>query len=419
MKTLIVDTTATNQKYKFSVCNLGAIVASKKLNADLCNWRDNVDVSQYQTIGFSVLWPPYALNIAPFLKRHHIPPLKIERQNASYQHLIAGGQGATNINHALDNILDVYYGEIEDDYIDSNNFHRANIVDTDPVIYNNNRHAAIELTRGCKHRCKFCEYAHVLGGKYREKPIDLFKEQLKYIQHCSIKQVQFRTANLASLSYLEEFSNLVANAGIYTRTADITIKDAHSIIPCIKRLRVTHSKIGVESFDEKTRFAIGKDFTDEYLYEVIRQLAMKTTTIYFFLIYGLPGDNYDNWFTWLEKLQLLRFNTPKTLRYCFSICNFRPVHGTPMENEPHINFQKKYTFIKQFTDKAKQLGFYREDWDVTPGQDCGRFGRTEPAHLAIEAITTKGPARLTPILIKSVGTGRYISKAMAKRLISA
>jgi hypothetical protein len=419
MKTLLVDTTATNQRYKFSAFNLGAAITADYLKADLCCWRDKIEnISQYDLIGFSTLWPPYILNISPFLKKHSIKPLKEARHQSPL--IIVGGQGGTNISGALDNIADyTFKGEIENNYTDHKGYHRATNVLTNPYIYDNNRHAALEVSRGCEYKCAFCEYSHVLGGPYREKPFDLLKNQIRFLQNKGIKQIQFRSANIAGISYLDDLVPLIQQASIYTRTGDITLKDAHRIIPHIKALKITYAKIGVESFDEQTRKSVNKTFSDEQLYETVYNLALVCPNIYFFLIFGLPGDNYSNWLSWLEKLAKLRESIRAThkVRYCFSICNFRPTPGTPMQNSPPINFIEKYKFIQEFTNKAKSLGFYRTDWDVSPGHDQGRFGRTESSHLAIEALVNSG-TKITNTIINSRGTGRYISKPMAKKLIA-
>ena len=132
--------------------------------------------------------------------------------------------------------------------------------------------------------------------------------------------------------------------------------------------------MGIESFNETTRWSVNKEFSDEMLEDVIRQALQYVYSIHFYLIYGLPGDDYTQWFAWLEKLAALRdteyttYDTDlfgdqykinkKNIRFEFSLTNFEPCPQTPMENTPFVNFREKHEFLKQWSDTMIRCGFF-------------------------------------------------------------
>ena len=394
--TLIVDTSAQPQK-KTRPANLGMILAAKAMHADTCHWKDYIpNIKQYNTIGFSVIYPLYVLNIAPFLKRHNIPPKKINRK---YYDLIVGGKGGTNIAGALNNIATTFKGEAEGNYTDENGWKWMKELTSPPVIYGNK--AIIELTRGCKYKCRFCEYAHVTGGPYREKPLNLLKKQLYF---CKGKQISIRTANIAGYSQLFELVQLVKQLNVYVPWGDIAIKDAHNILPLISTMRIKNPKIGVESFDENTRKTIGKHFSDDMLRNTINELMKQCSIIHIFLIYGMPNDNYSKWFEWVYTLANMRKQFKHPIRINFNITNFNPTPGTPMQNDPWVNFQNKKYFLKEWINTCKNAGFYKQTWNVKPGNDFGYHGRNEGNYKLIMMLRTAGPI-LTDKIINTFPNG--------------
>jgi len=413
---LLVDTFPATRVHKNpdNLINIGLEYAATAMNADVIHWKETVDISKYRLIGFNVMYLTYTLNIAPFLRRHKVGILRDERDS---HEIIVGGPGATNINNALGNIVDsTFYGEIDGHFHDDSGFHRSLVIDSPAVMKGSG--AVVEIARGCKHRCTFCEYGHVLGGRYREKDIELVKSQ---VLQCSkrTKNITLRTANLAGYSELDELLGFCVKHKISQRWSDVAILDAEKILPWMKALHLYTPKIGVESFDEATRKAVGKGFDDEYLEEILKEVLSKCSTIHLYLIYGLPNDNYENWFLWAERLAKLREQFSHKIRIDFSITNFSPCPGTPLSHAPQIDFAKKAKFLERWVTTLKSLGFYKADWEVKPGNDFGRFGRKQLSHEMTELIRTAGPEILTGKLTESLpfGVERSIIDRYAKRFL--
>ena len=417
--TLLVSTMATSL-HKQHVIDIGYEYVATALDADKCGWRDHIpNISQYSVIGFSVIYPMFLLNIAPFLKRHGISPRRRNRNGTPK--VIIGGQGATNLNGALDDIADeIYYGEIDGDYIDQAGWHRSSKVKNKLVVQNNR--SILEVTRGCKWRCGFCEYAHVLGGKYREKPIEIVKEQIKESVARGVKRITFRTANLSGCSYLDELIEYAMLYGVYQGWADVTVKEASKITKWLKKAKITAPKIGIESFDEKTRRRIGgaKDFTDDQLEEVMVEMIDNSSLIHIFLIYGLPGDDYNQWYKWIDKLGKMRKRCKHPLRIDLSITNFNPCPNTPLANANQVNFAEKDAFLVKYCEAMKKAGFYKETWDVRYGRDYGRHGRRSHTYHSIMLLRWGSGEELTNKICDAFpnGIGRSMSEHQAKRFLN-
>ena len=387
-RTLLVDTFPNTRVHKNpnNLINIGMEYAAKALDADVVHWKETIDVSKYEVIGFNVSYLTYVLNIAPFLRRNNIEVFKTQRK--SHQ-IIAGGPGAANINKALGEIVDhTFLGEIDGTFKDSKGFFRCKGL-TSPAVLKGNG-AVVEIARGCKHKCSFCEYGHILGGPYREKELALVKEQITTCLK-STRSISLRTANLASYSNLEELASFCNQNKVSLRWGDIAILDAENIIPHLKSLKLYSPKIGIESFDQATRKNIGKPFDDDYLEETLREIFQHCSSIHIFLIYGLPGDNYDSWFTWAKRLAKLRNSFPHPIRIDFSITSFEPCPNTPLSAAQLIDFTKREEFLKTWIRVMKEEGFYKESWEIKPGNDFGRFGRKQLTYQLIQEIRTAGP----------------------------
>jgi hypothetical protein len=245
--TVLVDTMPTNLHQRH-VINIGYEYVAKILNADRVNWRKGIPAGKYDTVAFNVNYPMHVLNIAPFLRRNGIPALKSERRNHK---VIIGGPGAVNLKGALDPIADeIFLGELDGDYTDHKGWRRLSQLHTPPVIKNGR--GVIEIARGCTHRCKFCEYSWVLGGKYREKPFPLVKKQIEDVRSQGIKKICLRTSNTASYYRLDDLMEISKYYHIYQGWADIALLDAERILPWLEPLKILHAKVGIESFDERT-----------------------------------------------------------------------------------------------------------------------------------------------------------------------
>lgn len=405
MKSILVDTIPANARNQGSV-NLGCEIVAMKMGAEVVHWRDTLTFKP-DLVAFNVFYPTHLLNICPFLTRNGISPYKGQRD----VRVIAGGQGIGQ-NGILDGICDeVFLGEFEGDETDSKGFRRKSVIDSGVTVKGNK--AVIELTRGCKYRCAFCEYGWVHGGKYREKDIELVSSQMDECLRSGIRNVNFLSANFGGYSKIADLIKLCSAKGIRILNSDSCLKDVGNISPILSGAYI---KLGVESFDEKTRISVGKRITDQELEGMVDMLLEKCSGIHFYLIYGFPDDNYDHWFTWLEKLAAKRkAKTDRSIRFEFSITNIEPCCGTPLEKIPQVDFDKKHEFLHKWGEALIRFG-YHQGTSVWYGNCGGRFGRKPASYRLLMALKKGGP-ELTEKLIKVYpkGVGRTIKDEVAGR----
>ncbi len=413
--TLLIDTLPPHL-HKKNILNFGLDIVAREMDADVCHWRDTIeDIEQYDTIGFSVIYVMYVLNIVPFLRRHNISPWKNDRERPR---IIFGGQGVSNMNSIMNPLGDTFKGEINGE-IDKKGWHWESELTTDPLIGRDR--SVVEISRGCRYRCRFCEYSHVTGGAYREKDISLIKDQLTECVRYGTKRVTLRTANLAGHRDLDELLEHCVKYKIYQGWTDVSLLNAYRIEKWLKPLNITAPKIGVESFDAETRIQVctsGKQFSDLYLEDVIRMLMKNCNLIHLYLIYGLPGDDYTKWYEWVRKLSKMRDEFSHNIRIDFSITNFNPCPRTPMRDAYTVDFMRKEKFLKEWIAVMKETGFYKKTATMGRGSDYGRHGRKELTYRLLMTLR-HGESDLTHKIVDALpyGIGRSVSDKHATQFL--
>ena len=420
---LIVDTIPADARNRSSA-NLGLEIVRESTHADICHWRDSVNVSDYSVIGFNVFYAPHILNIVPFLNRNGIPLLKYKRGNNRYPFLVAGGQGI-GVNGILSEIVDMeFYGEVASpdsasviDPICGRPFAREEKIFSGVV--SSGRRATLELTRGCKYRCKFCEYSWVNGGRYREKDFSIVQEQISAsVKAAQTNRINFMSTNFAGYSKLPELVDFCDSLGVSIMNADFALADFSKIEPFIGKIKMGMPKVGVESFDEATRQSVGKPISDTELERIIGRLMELCGGVHIYMIYGLPNDRYEKWISWVKKIggmigKHTRYESDlfggkvkihdKNIRVDINITNFEPCIGTPLGGAPMVDFGAKDLFLSDWARALFEAGLSKNP-RMNYANCKGRFGRYEESYRLLMALK-RGGAELTEKIIKCFPSG--------------
>ena len=412
MKSLVVDTIPKDARNRGSI-NLGLEIVAREWDADVCHWSDNVDVSQYDRIGFNVFYITHVFNLGAFIARHGL-------RKGGRVRLVAGGQGLTP-NGLLSGIVDEEFaGELD-------GAENAEAVVSEPVIRGGK--AVLEIARGCKMRCKFCEYTAIKS--MREKPLALVESQMDAVIKNGVRQINFMSANFPAYTHIDGMMEAAIARNVRVTNADFAVNFVHRVVPWLDYLP-KYLKLGIESWDPETRKRIAKNFSDDYLKNLIDQLLQKVSGLHFYLIYGLPGDDYDKWFQWLEYLAKKRreftvvrpdlfgdsaAHNSKPIRFEFNITNFEPVAGTPLEGAPDVNFREKEKFLRQWSAHLMKHGFHLGT-EIDYKNSGGRFGRKEKSYQLLMALRRGGP-ELTEAILTCFprGISRSISDVEAGRFL--
>lgn len=361
------------------------------------------DMNQYDVIGFSIFYFTQMLNLVPFLKANNIEPLRKNRNKKPL--LVAGGQGIQNpkpikdfidvfcmgngegvIEYLLDNYDDMDKLK-ENDYLlipdikEEFKFNNKDTVDSEPVIFGKN--CMIELTRGCRNRCKFCQYGWT-NGKYREKDIELVKQQILEVKDKGIKNINLLSCNLGGYKNIVELLDFCIENKVRLMNTDMRI-DVYTeeVAERLDKLKVRTLKVGVESFNEQIRKDIHKNVSKKQLDEFIdRALKYNISNLHFYLIYGLPTENdYTEWFKYMKDISEKRKEIDRNIRIEFSITNFEPSIYTPYEHEKFVNFEDKHNFLREFLQVQEDCGYIKQKANTKDYKNThGRLGRKERSY---------------------------------------
>lgn len=388
---VLVDTTPINARHTGSI-NLGYEIVREQYGLRSVHFSD-ILLEAPEMIYANIFYPIHMINLVSFMKRNKISVLKEERE----QKLIVGGQGVSNTRCFGDIANEIYRGEADGDHVEKG-WHRRSEIDSVPRVSGGK--AVIELTRGCKYKCKFCEYSWVHGGRYREKDIDLVKDQILYVLP-KTNNINFLSANLGSYSELDSLVGFCDTYNINIMNTDVCINDIGGFTAKMS----SGLKIGIESFDEKTRKFVNKPISDNRLMSFFENAIPKIPRIHCYLIYGLPNDNYDRWFDWLKYIGGIRESIKHPVRVEFSITNFEPCIGTPLEGAPPVDFKEKDAFLEVWAEKLIEYGFRKQRGDkpITYANARGRFGRKKLSYDLLMALKTRDD--LTNAFLSSLHSG--------------
>jgi radical SAM family uncharacterized protein len=219
--------------------------------------------------------------------------------------------------------------------------------------------AVLEIMRGCKWGCKFCQ----AGWTYRpvrEKNMD----KLIQIAEDLVKNTGYEELSLISLSSsdyskIEELAKTLAkkyegkriNISLPSmRTNTFSIKLAKEIA----RVRPSGVTLAPEAGTQRLRNLIGKNMTEEHIFEGVRSAfaeGIESIKLYFML--GLPTETEEDLIGICElskKILEIGRGRTKRARVTVNLATFIPKPHTPFQWEKQISIEEtleKQRFIKR------------------------------------------------------------------------
>jgi len=208
-------------------------------------------------------------------------------------------------------------------------------------VYSNEANIArIEVARGCKYRCKFCQLAHM--KKYREVSFEQIESSLSKVKS---KRVALFAPNKTSHSRFEDIKTALQRSKKIDVVPDVRFNEIE------KFYSNTGMQIGIEGISQKLRFSVGKALTDDRFREIVKFIIEKSVIqgnsphLFTGFILDLPGESDEDWKAFGDFLDGLQDIKNVNLFCLFFVFNlFMPSPFTPLEDaeiHPDRDYQSK------------------------------------------------------------------------------
>ena len=186
------------------------------------------------------------------------------------------------------------------------------------------RRAFIEISRGCKNKCAFCQYGWL--KPYRETELE---EVLAAIHSVKVKSVRVFAADRFQHTAYVDIRKALETSGRLDTGSDVSIR---FLLKYPEYLAFTHKiRCGIEGMSENLRRFVHKPLTDEQIVEAHAKAREQDIKCFdWYMIYGLPGETDADAEAFVRLLEKLAKVMPgQTLAIHFQA--FQPNALTPMQ----------------------------------------------------------------------------------------
>lgn len=253
-----------------------------------------------------------------------------------------------------------------------------------------NNTTRIEIARGCRFKCAFCQLGHT--KPYREQPIEIVEQLLR---SSKTKSVGLFAPDRSGYSDLSKLEKLCERIGKHNTAEDIRL-DSLAKMDVVSKI-----KFGVEGFTEESRRRFNKVSSNEKLVNGLKHIFTKLrkpngkrhTTATMYMIADLPGETPENSSQFWDVLREAdEFATPPFTLF-LTLNSFSAKPFTPMEKcgiHP-------YNEWKRFWDDRPRMK------NITIASRGGILG---PSNRITQMLTARGDERLTKLLFWLGNDGR-------------
>ncbi len=256
--------------------------------------------------------------------------------------------------------------------------------------------AVVEVMRGCKRACKFCN-ARVLYSPVRERDpkrvIALAEELIKNTGQEKLALTSLSSSDYSGIEKVsKEIAQKIAEQKVSLnlpslRTDSFGVKLAKEV----SRVRSSSLTLAPETGSEKLRFDIGKRITDQEILDGVRAAfegGISAVKLYFMI--GLPGETDEDLFAiadLVKKAHQIGRSFTKRVRITAALSTFVPKPHTAFEREEQLSISETLRRQKIVKDNTRQKGI-----EV-------RWHQAETSYL--EGIFTRGDRELSKVIVKA------------------
>ncbi len=258
----------------------------------------------------------------------------------------------------------------------------------------------MEIARGCKRGCRFCE-AGFIHRPYRERSPEVIHEML----NASLKQTGYEELSLLSLSAgdYSSIGPLLANLMDQYESKKVAVSFPSLRIESVmghlaeevKRVRKTGFTIAPEAGTERLRSVINKELDESILFQGVSNLfskGWKNIKLYFMM--GLPTEREEDLRGILELTKKIAFLGERQKIHPninVSVSTFVPKPHTPFQWESQIPLKEMEERLHFLRDGVKRNHL--------------RFKWQDPHLSFLEGIFSMGDQNLSGVLVEAFQRG--------------
>lgn len=375
-----------------NTCSLGALIIKNLIDKQVdfsCDYLhmsmkkeliENIkqfDFAKYEIVAFSILSPTSFFNLYPFIYLSRIAKEDV--------FIIAGGAGIVNplpISRLVDLI---FLGYAEDSLKQFLNLWRLGKITKDALpeisgtysrrkkqiinpgfsaididLYRNysplRKHAEVELTRGCKGHCTFCQESRFPNISYISLP--------SFRKYCSDlpnkEKIRLAGPDIFDHPQIDEILDIIDKRGLgYPFGVSISPRNiSYERLSKLSKIGVKLISMGVEGFSEKLRKAVGKPFTQTELIDTfikIQEIGFSNLRLLFIL--NLPNQIEDDIIEFIETLRVVECKSIKPFNIKISLTSLVPRPFTKLQNFSitRINIQDLDQQKRKLINEIKEL----------------------------------------------------------------
>jgi radical SAM family uncharacterized protein/radical SAM-linked protein len=417
----------------------------RERSVPLSSLESSLPLSQFDIIGFSLQYELSFTNVLNMLDLSHIPLLSKERDD-QFPLIIAGGPSCFNpapvadffdamvLGDGEEVVLEICdrailwkerkgkkeellrsLSQVEGVYVptlhrEGQKVHKRIVADLNPVLFPAcpilpymkviHDRLNVEIARGCKRGCRFCE-AGFIHRPYRERS----PEGIEEILHASLHQTGYEEVSLLSLSagdytsirpLLSDLMDRFESKKVAVSFPSLRIETVvGSLAEEVKRVRKTGFTIAPEAGTERLRKVINKELDERVLFQGLEDLfskGWKHIKLYFMI--GLPTEREEDLKGIIDlsrRISSLGGKYKIHPNVAVSVSTFVPKPHTPFQWEPQIPLE----------EMKEKLHFLREGLRGNRIQ----FKWQDPHLSYLEGIFSTGSSSLSRVLLEAFRLG--------------
>jgi radical SAM superfamily enzyme YgiQ (UPF0313 family) len=188
-----------------------------------------------------------------------------------------------------------------------------------------NRRDFVEISRGCRNKCLFCQYGWL--KPYREANI---MDCMEVMKRCKTRTIRVFAADRFQHSHYPALRAWLDKNGKTDSGSDISIR---FLLNHPEWLKFTNKvRVGVEGCSHFMRKLVGKPFSDDELARFCRLVVdAGIKCLDWYMIYGLPGETEADAAAFLDLVRTVDNALPKGYTICLHWNAFTPNAQTPFQ----------------------------------------------------------------------------------------